>query len=593
MKSATYKFSEFYLNPFNRTLQKNDSPVEISSKTFDFLLLLVKKSGETVTKEEILDAVWGKSFVEEGNLTVHISKLRKLLGANKRQPLIKTVTGRGYQFVANVEIVRNSEGADNMSSHVPVGQPTHHPPFKPDSIAVLPLRNENGDEEIDYLADGITESLINSLSYMPDFRVIARDTVFRYRDTQLDAQELGRKLNVATILTGRLRIIKGNLIIGVELIRVEDGIQVWGTQINQPFTDIFEVQEEITSAIAKSLVSKTSPLMIASLPGEFTQNAESYRNCLKARFLLETCTLENINIAIGYFNKSIRLDPTNVLPYVGMAECYFWLNAYAFMSREECCPIMNKFIDQARSINEEVPELYVLRAEAAKGLSWEFEKSANFFKKALEINPNHVNAIRGYSHLLALFAKFSESLAMLHRLRILDPISSRNSIAMGKIFYTYGQYENAIRELNEALELDPNNYMALGVLGCVFIELEETEKAIDSFKRAFLSQEHEEFETLIAYTYARSGCASEARKILNRLQKRALEIYVPYIHFAKIYTGLGDHDKAFQQLEMSFRNREEALSALKINPRFAPLRNDPRFNRLLRRIGLPTANPEA
>lgn len=251
-----YKFGNCYLNTTERRVIKNGKFLELTPKTLDVLQLLVESRGEIITKDEILGKVWNGSFVEEGNLAVHISKLRRSLGASKTEPFIETVQGSGYRFVSAVKIVAD----DEWRKHLPAGDNRYPGKFPGDfifdSIAVLPLENESGDPEIEYLADGLTEDFINTLSQNPDLKVIARNTVFRYKNKDADAQEVGETLGVKAVLTGRIRIIKDNLMISVELTKVEDGRQLWGTQISQPFSDIVEVQEKIISAVAEKLRSE-------------------------------------------------------------------------------------------------------------------------------------------------------------------------------------------------------------------------------------------------------------------------------------------------------------------------------------------------
>ena len=540
------------------------------------------------TKEEILNEVWNGDFVEEGNLTVHISKLRKLLGATESQPIIGTVTGRGYQFVAKVHPEANNDAVDEIFEDSNISNPNPPMASKPDSIAVLPLKNENGDEEIDYLADGITESLINSLSYMPDFRVLARDTVFRYKDKDVNAQEIGDELGVSTVLTGRLRVIRDHLIIGVELVNVKDGTQIWGTQINQPFTDIFKVQESLTKAIVKRFLFEPSKYINETNIGRSTNSHESYRLYLKGKYLLNKKTHADLQLAINYFREASSIDPTNALSFVGMGECYYWLHSLVYLSHSEVLPLIETTLSEAIKLNSYSPELYTLKGDLERDLKWKFEKSKTFYLKALALKPNHFEALRSYSQVLAQEGKFTESLSVVKTLKKLSPISPNTNITAGRLFYNCAKYESAIMELNEAIELDPNNHIAMVLLGCTHIEIGETKTAEEFFHKASEIQHHEEFDVLIAYAKARAGNRPEAMKILHDLEKRSRNVYIPQIHFAKIYSGLGEIDKAFAHLKLAFTDRNEALTSLKINPRFANLRNDPRFNDLLSRIGLPT-----
>ena len=248
-----YKFGDCYLNTVERRIFKKDTYLDITSKSYDILLLLVKKHGKIVTKDEILSEVWSNCFVEEGNLTVYVSKLRKVLDVNRSNSFIETVTGVGYRFVSKVQSFSEDEWEKLTVDKEKAKKNNALFAHIPTSIAVLPLTNENGSQEIDYFTDGLTEGIINELSSIPELRVLARNTVFRYKDVDVDFQAIGKKMNVQNILTGRLRIIQNNLIIGIELIKTDDGTQIWGTQINHIFEDIFEAQKEIIKIILEKL----------------------------------------------------------------------------------------------------------------------------------------------------------------------------------------------------------------------------------------------------------------------------------------------------------------------------------------------------
>ena len=581
-----YEFGDCVLDTAQRAVTKNSEPIPIPSKTFDVLYLLVSNYGEIVTKDDILNKIWDGSFVEEGNLTVHISKLRKLLGSTKDQPIIKTVTGKGYQFVAAVKQLEKPVNNDLISPDIHVSQP----PIKmldSDSIAVLPLKNENGDEEIDYLADGLTESLINSLSYMPDVRVIARDTVFRYKNKEIDPREIGDAMDVGTILTGRLRVINGNLAIGVELVKTEDGTQIWGTQLNQPFTEIFEVQESLTTSISKSLISEVHNFVTESLPKEYTEDPNSYRLYLKARHLLQNKTYDNIQLAIDYFKDSITKDPSNVMPYIGLGECYHWLQTFEYISYDKAVPLINEFIEKAAEINSEVAELYVLKGNTARNLAWDFVRSEKMFKHALKLNPNHVDAHRGYGTLLSLMGRFPEAFSIIRTLKSIDPISPVQNVTAGRIFYQGRHYKNAEKELKEALELEPRDFIASILLSLVLVQQRQYKKAMLFCDRALKIQNHVEFISMRGYIHARAGDEEKARRILSELNQKSKTTHVPTIFFSYIYSGLRELDLTFENLELAFKDRVPSLCALKTDPRWEPIRNDPRFDDLLRRIGLP------
>lgn len=307
-----YKFENCYLHTTERRVIKNEKYLELTPKTFDVLQFLVEKRGEIVMKDEILGQVWNGSFVEEGNLAVHISKLRRLLGASKTQPFIETVSGSGYRFVSSVKTVSDAEWQKQISLESFSNGNKPSDKFTFDSIAVLPLQNESSDSEIDYLADGLTESFINSLSHISDLKVIARNTVFRYKNKEVEAQEVGETLGVKTVLTGRIRLIKDRLLISIELTKTEGGAQIWGTQLNHPFSDIVEVQEKIILAVSEKLESEIGQVAKNFLIKPITHDSESYRLYLKGKHFFEKRTVEDMYKAIEYFQKSVLYDPTNV-----------------------------------------------------------------------------------------------------------------------------------------------------------------------------------------------------------------------------------------------------------------------------------------
>lgn len=269
-----YKFGKCYLNTSERRVVKNGEYVALTPKIFDVLEFLVKNSGVIVTKDEILAKVWNDSFVEEGNLVVHISKLRRLLSGDKNEPFIETVPGRGYRFVSTVKAVGDGKWKKHLPNKSRLQIDTDAGKFTFDSIAVLPFNNASRNAELDYLADELTENLINGLSCISGLKVIDRNTVFRYKNKDIDAHEVGKTLGVAAVLNGRIRVTKKSLMTGVELSKSADGAQVWGIRLDQPFLDIIEVQEKVAFKVSEKLHSEITGVLYANPP------TERKRHCL-------------------------------------------------------------------------------------------------------------------------------------------------------------------------------------------------------------------------------------------------------------------------------------------------------------------------
>ena len=578
-----YKFENCYLNTTERRVIKNGKYIELTTKTFDVLQMLVENCGEIVTKDEILGKVWGGSFVEEGNLAVHISKLRRLLDANKTEPFIETMQGSGYRFVSSVKAVNDDEWQKHLpaESHLHTDQSSGE--FTFDSIAVLPLENESDDAEIEYLADGLTEGFINSLSYNSKLKVIARNTVFRYKNKNADAQEVGETLGVAAVLTGRIKVIKDTLMISVELIKVADGRQLWGTQINQPFSGIVEVQEKITSAVLEKLKSQIGAKNSVSNP--ITQNPESYQLYLKGKYLLQKRNEEDIYKAIECFQKSVSFDPTNVHSYVEMVECYRLLYAFDYISYKDFSTKTEPLLSAISELNQSVDVVQAMYG-AKMILDWKFGEAKIHLKYALRLNPDCLIAHYRYADFLMTIGKFSEALKELNQIMRIDPLSLITYLMISKAFYRMGRYENAVTYLNDALELEPNNYEALALLGGVLTELGNYTEALSIFQKSLDAHYNIEVFSMLGYVNALEGKKDKVYEIIGQIQTKHNRAYLTIL--SRIYLALGEKEIAYEFLEQAFEQHEADLIALKSDPRWSKIRNESKFKELILRIGFPT-----
>ncbi|MEP6900600.1 MAG: winged helix-turn-helix domain-containing protein, partial [Actinomycetota bacterium] len=479
-----YRFRNCYLNLNERRVLKNEKYLELTPKTFDVLRLLVEKCGEVVTKDEILGEVWNGSFVEEGNLAVHISKIRRLLDESKNEPYIETVQGSGYRFVTAVKTVSEDEWQKNLPAESQHYDDKTSRELVFDSIAVLPLDNESRDLEIEYLADGLTESFINSLSRISGLKVIARNTVFRYKNKEAEATEVGETLGVAAVLTGRIRVIKDNLMISVELIKVADGTQIWGTKLNQPFSDIIEVQEKIIFAISEKLRSEIGNVAKNSLTNPITNNSESYRLYLKGKYLLEKWTEEDFHKAIECFEKSVSFDPMNVHSYVEIIECYFLLYFSDYISYKDVLNKIKPILSIVSELDQRVDVVQAMLGGKKMYLEWNFQDAEKHFQYALTINTNCLIARYRISNLMMLSGKFSEALKEVQQIMLIDPLSLLNYKRISRIFYKMGRFENAITYLKDVIEMDPTDYVALALMGGVLTELETYDEALVFFEKS-------------------------------------------------------------------------------------------------------------
>jgi adenylate cyclase len=582
-----YRFRNCFLNPAERRVLRDGKYLELTTKTFDVLQLLIENFGEIVTKDEILGKVWNGSFVEEGNLAVHISKLRRSLGEAQNQPFIETVQGSGYRFVAPVQEVSQSDWEKNSAQISFSAQDNISREWTFDSIAVLPLHNESGDAEIEYLADGLTESFINSLSRLQNLKVIARNTVFRYKNKNADAKEVGETLGVTTVLTGRIRVIKDHLTISLELIKTEDGTQLWGTQFNRSFTDIFEIQESIISDVLEKLKSEISNASKKHSANPVTRNSESYRLYLKGKYLLEKWSEEDIYKAIECFEKSISYDPTNVYSYVEMIECYFSLYFSDYISYTDVIAQTKTLLPIVCELEQSVDVVQAMYGGKKIYLDWDFEEGKKHLQYALTLNSNCLIARYRYSNLLLLLGKFSEALKELQQIMLIDPLSLLNYKRIGRIFYKMGRFENAIAYLNDALELESSDYVALAIMGGIFVEFGNYDEAIKLLQKSLYSHYNLETLTVIGCANARAGEKDKAHQIIKQIKSQSKNNCLHSIKLARIYMDLGEKEVAYEFLEQAFDEHEVDLLALNSDPRWKDIRHEARFKALTLRLGLP------
>jgi len=582
-----YRIRNCYLNQAERRVIRDGKYLELTPKTFDVLQLLIENCGEIVTKDEILGKVWNGSFVEEGNLAVHISKLRRTLEETPNQPFIETVQGSGYRFVAPVHEASQSDWETNSSQ---IKSPTHDNTSREwifDSIAVLPLQNESGDPEIEYLADGLTESFINSLSRLPQLKVIARNTVFRYKNKTADAKQVGETLGVATVLTGRIRVIKDRLTISIELTKTEDGTQLWGTHFNRSFTDIFEIQESIISEVLEKLKSEINNVINHFTTNSITKNPESYRLYLKGKYLLEKWTEGNLYKAIEYFGQSVSHDPLNVHSYVEMIECYFLLYFSDYISYVDTLAKINPLLSVVSKLDQNVDVVQAMYGGKKLYFDWKIEEAEKHFRYALALNYNCLIARHRYPILLLITGRFSEALKVVQPIMLIDPLSLLSYKRVSRLFYRVGYFENAITYLEGVLELEPDDYEALVLLGSALAELGKYNKSLSVLHKSLTIQYNVETLSMIGYVNAREGKKKEAHKIIRQIKLQSNSSSQYSIKLARIYSALGEEETAFRFLDKAFNEHDVDLLGLKSDPRMLAVSNDPRFKELVLKVGLP------
>ncbi len=455
------------------------------------------------------------------------------------------------------------------------------------SLAVLPLANTNADPDAEYLSDGIAETLINLLSQLPGLRVMARSTAFRYKGRDADAQEAGRAFGVRAVLTGQLARRGNRVVIKVELVDVKDGSRLWGEDYNRELSDLLAVEQAIAAEIAGKLRLRLTGEQRRRLGRPHTENAEAYQCYLKGRHHWNKRTAEGLKKSIKLFEQAIDIDPAYALAYTGVADAYLNLGGWGHQPFREAYPRARAAATRALAIDETLAEAHVSLAMVQKEYDWDWPAAGRGYERALELNPNGAVACQWFGEYLAAVGRHEEAIAMLKRAIDLDPLSLIIHATLGRHGYYFArQYGRAIAQLRKTLEMDDGFWVAHLWLGWTYANVGRLEEAVGELQAARRLDDNLEIVMALGYAHGRAGRRAEARRLLDELEGMSAARYVSPMLAALITTGMGETDEAITWLERSYAERAQMMSELKAEPAFDPLRPDPRFADLLRRVGL-------
>jgi eukaryotic-like serine/threonine-protein kinase len=453
------------------------------------------------------------------------------------------------------------------------------------SIAVLPFENTGGDAEMEYLSEGISETLINNLSQISDIKVIARSSSFKYKHNAGNPREIAKTLNVATILTGWVMRRGENLQISVELINARDNTQIWGEQYSRRADDLLLIQSDISREIADKLHPRLTLSEQKQLVRHETGNSVAYELLLKGRFYRAKGSTESRKRAVEYFNEAINIDPNYALAYAELSFTYRILVGSGSLDPSEFTPKAEAAALKALELDETLADAHFALA-FLKMNAWEWSAAEYEFKRAIELNPNLARAYIGYSGYLSRIGRHDEAITEIKRAKELDPLSPIVNGNYGLILYFAGRYDEAIRILRETLEFDQNFSFAHLYLAYNYAAKGMYAQAIDAYQKAFsLGQETPSNQIYLGAAYAGAGEREKAEKILRELETG--ENYASPAELAVLYTALGKREQAFASLEKAFNLHDLQLQYVGTDPAFKSLRDDARFTDLLKRIGLP------
>ncbi|MBZ5496818.1 MAG: winged helix-turn-helix domain-containing protein [Acidobacteriia bacterium] len=570
----SYRFNHVVVERDLFRVFKGAQLMSLEPRAFDLLIYLIEHRDRVVEKQELFDQIWKESFVTDDALAQEIKNIRHAIGDAAGTPrYISTVRKRGYRFIADV-IIEERRAAVSVAS-VP-------------SIAVLPFANLSAAPENEYFCDGLAEELLNTLTRVRDLRVVARTSAFSLRNQKLDVHEIGRRLNAATILEGSVQRRGNRVRILTQLISAADGYHLWSEQFDREMDDIFAIQDEIAAAIIDRLKVKLLPSEKSTVVKRYTGSVDAYHLYLRGRhFWNRRFSPGAPEKALEYFQQAIGVDPRYGLAYSGLADYYNLQGIFQFRASHETFPTAKAAAEKALEIDNTIAEAHTSLAYTKMLYSWDWPGAECEFKKALELNPGYPTSHLWYAQYLCAMARFDEAVAEARRAEDLDPLSLSINANVGLVLYWAREYKQAVEQLEKTLELDPDFGLAYVYLAFVLIQQGRYDQAIAAIQK---SMEHTGYMPLaiskLGYAYSLRGDKAEAQKVLKEAEAHFEKLGLPSTVLAEIHGGLGDREKFFECLNRAYEERSPLLPWLKIYPEYDTMRSDPRYDELLRRLGL-------
>ena len=520
--------------------------------------LYATKSPGQHFKAGIITASQGQKTVE---MTANWKKIRRTAFFGSAVILLLVVLGFGVWY------------SNNNASVVPETI---------ESIAVLPFVNESGNDGIEYLSDGMTESLINSLSRLPHLSVKARSSVFRYKGKDVTAQQVGSELNVQAVLSGRVIERDDNLTLSLELVEAQTGNLIWGERYERKLTDLVLLQNEIAHDVSNKLKTKLSGEEEKSLAKNYTENTEAYHLYLQGRFYWNKRTGKDLFKAIKYFEQAITIDPNYALAYAGLADSYALLSPYLAASPAESMPKAREAALKALALDDQLVEAHTALGLILNTYDYDFAGAEREFKRAIELNPNYATAHQFYGELLMYLDRREESEAEFKRALEIDPLSLIINRQYGESLIFARKYDASIAQLKKTLDLDEDFASAHASLSFVYQTIGDFHGAIEEYAKFQELIGEDRNAAIIRESFEKGNFKGFLRTMVGENRPSNA---TPY-SVATWYAMLGEKDKAFAELNKAYEIREYSIVLLKVDPRFDTMRSDARFAELLRRVNL-------
>ena len=457
-----------------------------------------------------------------------------------------------------------------------------------ESIAVMPFVNESGNADAEYLSDGMTETLISSLSQLPNLNVKARSSVFRYKGKDTNAATIGKELNVQAILNGRVVQRGQDLVLYVELVDAQTENSLWKQTYNKTMTNLVALQNDIARDVADKLKVKLSGADELKLAKNYTANAEAYRLYLRGRYHYSKLTSPEMQKSISYLQQAIESDPNYALAYAGLSDSYRSFAIAGDMQPAEFLPKAKAAANKAIELDDTLAEAHIALGVAVFWSDWDWKAAESQYRQGLKLSPNSADAHLYYAHLLSVLGQHVEALAEVKHARELEPLDLRINALEGQFLTHAGRSDEALTSFRGIFELDPDFWLAHTFAASAYIEKGMFAEAVSEARRARElfdgSSQPMAFE---GYALAKLGKKAEARAVLDELLQLSTTRYVTAYHIALVYNGLDESDETFAWLERAYQQRSPRMVFLKVEPKWNNLHSDPRFQDLLRRVGFP------
>jgi len=627
------RFGAFEADVQTGELRKQGKRVRLQDQPFQLLVMLLEAPGQLVTRDELRSKLWPQTTVDfDHGLNKAISKIREALGDSPEHPrFVETVARRGYRFLADVAVTCDGRAKtvpdDPAYENSPAFSPeltTTHQKAKPGylarllfglglalvvasaiswvfyhdiysspairSLAVLPLENLSGDSSQDYFADGMTDALITRLAQISTLRVISRTSVMTYKNVHRPLAEIARDLNVDAVVEGSVSRAGERIRVTAQLIDARNEKHIWAASYDEDIRDTLVLQSRVTRAIAEKIRATVNPQEQLTLAKSRTVDPDAYEAYLKGRYFWNKRTGQGLRTAIDYFRRAITIDPSYAEAYAGLADSYAvagdW--KYGVLPPLDAFPKATAAAAKALVLDASLGEAHASLAYALDLYGWDWVAAETEYKQAIQLNPGYATAHQWYSWHLFMVGRDDDALNELRRAESLDPLSLIINADIADALCVAHRYDEAVEQSEKTLKMDANFAVGHYELGQALVQKHMYDQAIVEFQRAIeLSGHSGAFDSNLGYAYAVSGRKEEALKIVDELESRHPTNYSVDADIALIYVGLDDRDEAINRLNKAFDARFKA-SILR-RPAFDPLRSDPRFQDLLRRMGLPTS----